>query len=196
MTDQRNDIPAKYKWDLTAIYPDMDAFEADFKRAKELVDVFPRHAETMTKSAEGLYEMLKEKTELERIIEKLFIYAHLNSDLDLSDNYYLSLMGRMQNLACEAGSASFFVSPSLLRLDEKTTEGLINLRKKFEETLSSLEITPIDPTGQAFDPLIAEAVMQVEKADGEESDVVKQVFQKGYKFKEKIIRYAKVSVTK
>ena len=140
MTDQRNDIPAKYKWDLTAIYPDMDAFEADFKRAKALVDAFPRHAETMTKSAEGLYEMLKEKTELERIIEKLFIYAHLNSDLDLSDNYYLSLMGRMQNLACEAGSASFFVSPSLLRLDEKTTEKWFKEFPKLEEYRRSIEV--------------------------------------------------------
>ena len=36
----------------------------------------------------------------------------------------------------------------------------------------------------------------LEKGDGDESDCVKQVFEKGYKFKDKIIRYAKVSVTK
>lgn len=140
MTDKRKDIDAKYKWDLTAIYPDMDAFEKDFGRAKALVDAFPRHAETMTKSAEGLYDMLREKTELERIIEKLFIYAHLNSDLDLSDNYYLSLMGRMQNLACEAGSASFFVSPSLLRLDEKTTEKWFKELPKLGEYRRAIEV--------------------------------------------------------
>lgn len=81
-------------------------------------------------------------------------------------------------------------------LDEKTKEGLINMRRKFYDTLSALDVTPIDPTGEPFDPQIAEAVMQVEKADGEESDMVKQVFQKGYKIKEKIIRYATVSVTK
>ena len=81
-------------------------------------------------------------------------------------------------------------------LDEKTTEGLKNMRRKFDETLTALEITAIDPTGQPFDPLVAEAVMQVEKADGEDIDIVKQVFQKGYKYKDKIIRYAKVSVTK
>jgi molecular chaperone GrpE len=50
--------------------------------------------------------------------------------------------------------------------------------------------------GEQFDPQIAEAVMQVEGADGEQSDTVKQVFQKGYKIKDKIIRYAKVSVVK
>ena len=81
-------------------------------------------------------------------------------------------------------------------LDEKTTEGLKNMRKKFDETLASLEITAIDPTGEKFSPDTAEAVMQVEGEEGEEADTIKQVFQKGYKYKDKIIRYAKVSVIK
>lgn len=83
-----------------------------------------------------------------------------------------------------------------LGLDEKTEQGIIGIRKKFDETLKELDVEEINPVGQTFDPLIAEAVMQVEVADGEESDTVKQVFQKGYRKKEKIIRYAKVSVTK
>ena len=87
MTDVRKDIPAKYKWDLTPIYKDQAAFDEDFKLAEEKIAAFPAHAETMTKSAEGLYNMLSDKVELERLIEKLYIYAHLNSDHDLSDNF-------------------------------------------------------------------------------------------------------------
>ena len=81
-------------------------------------------------------------------------------------------------------------------LDEKTQEGLKGIRKKFDETLASLEIEEVNPVGQPFDPNFAEAVMQVEGDEGEQSDTVKQVFQKGYKMKDKIIRYAKVSVVK
>ena len=83
-----------------------------------------------------------------------------------------------------------------LGLDEKTAEGIKNVKRKFNETLESLEIEEIDPVGQPFDPNVAEAVMQVDGEEGEQSDTVKQVFQKGYRKKEKIIRYAKVSVTK
>ena len=83
-----------------------------------------------------------------------------------------------------------------LGLDEKTEQGIKGIRKKFDETLQSLEIEEINPVGKPFDPNEAEAVMQVEGADGEESDTVKQVFQKGYRKKEKVIRYAKVSVIK
>ena len=81
-------------------------------------------------------------------------------------------------------------------LDEKTQEGLRGIRKKFDETLQSIGVEEINPVGQPFDPNFAEAVMQVEGAEGEQSDTVKQVFQKGYKMNEKIIRYAKVSVVK
>ena len=83
-----------------------------------------------------------------------------------------------------------------LGLDQKTEEGIRGIQRKFKETLESMEIEEINPVGKPFDPNEAEAVMQVEGADGEESDTVKQVFQKGYRKKEKIIRYAKVSVVK
>ncbi len=83
-----------------------------------------------------------------------------------------------------------------LGLDQKTEEGIKNIRRKFDETLASLEIEEINPVGEVFDPQIAEAVMQVPASDGEETDTVKQVFQKGYRKKDKIIRYATVSVIK
>lgn len=83
-----------------------------------------------------------------------------------------------------------------LGLDEKTAEGLKNIRKKFDETLASLEIEEINPIGQEFDPQVAEAVMQVPAEEGDVPDTVKQVFQKGYRKKDKIIRYATVSVVK
>lgn len=83
-----------------------------------------------------------------------------------------------------------------LGLDEKTQAGIAGIKRKFEETLSSLDIEEINPVGEHFDPNFAEAVMQVEKGEGDESDTVKQVFEKGYKLKDKIIRYAKVSVVK
>ncbi len=83
-----------------------------------------------------------------------------------------------------------------LGLDEKTAEGIKGVRKKFDDVLNSLEIEEINPLGKPFDPNEAEAVMQVPAEEGEESDTVKQVFQKGYKKGEKIIRYATVSVIK
>ena len=81
-------------------------------------------------------------------------------------------------------------------LDEKTAEGIKKIIEKYNETLKGLEVEEINPVGEVFDPNIAEAVMQAPADDGQEPDTVKQVFQKGYKLKDKIIRYAKVCVVK
>ncbi len=80
--------------------------------------------------------------------------------------------------------------------DEKSREGVVLLLKQFNEVLKTLGVETIDPTGQEFDPEIAEAVMQVEPEDGDVSGTVKTTFRKGYKSDNKIIRYAQVSVVR
>lgn len=80
--------------------------------------------------------------------------------------------------------------------DEKTKEGVVLLLKQFNDILKNLGVEVIDPTGEQFSPDTAEAVMQVDGEEGEESGIVKTTFRKGYKADDKIIRYAQVSVTK
>ncbi len=83
-----------------------------------------------------------------------------------------------------------------MEMDEKTKEGVALILRSFKETLQSLGVEEVDPTGEKFNPDIAEALMTVDATDGEESDTVKQVYQKGYKLGEKIIRFAKVIIVK
>ena len=80
-------------------------------------------------------------------------------------------------------------------MDEKTKDGISMLYRIFNDTLKNLGVTEINPVGEKFDPLVAEAVMQADGTE-EESETIKTVFQKGYKLKDKVIRYAKVSVVK
>ena len=80
--------------------------------------------------------------------------------------------------------------------DEKSREGVVLLLKQFNDVLKNFGVEVIDPTGEQFNPDIAEAVMQVEGNEGEESGMVKTTFRKGYKADNKIIRYAQVSVVR
>jgi molecular chaperone GrpE len=53
---------------------------------------------------------------------------------------------------------------------------------------------PIEAVGKEFDPHLHQAVMQVE-AEGTESGIVLEEFQKGYKLKDRVIRPAMVKVS-
>ena len=122
MTNVRADIPAKYKWDMTNIYATEQDFEADYQKAADMVAAFPAHAATMGQSAEGLLAMFTDFTSMLRVVEKLYMYAHLSADADTTDNHYQAMMGKMRNLFNKLGSASFFVTPALIRLDSDTVE--------------------------------------------------------------------------
>jgi molecular chaperone GrpE len=79
--------------------------------------------------------------------------------------------------------------------DENTKKGLEMVLASFNKVLETEGIEEIDPVGQPFDPNVAEAIMAMPAADGEESGIVKMVHEKGYKKGEKVLRYAKVVVT-
>ncbi len=79
--------------------------------------------------------------------------------------------------------------------DENTKQGLSMVLTAFKKVLEGEGVEEIDPIGQAFDATYAEAIMATPAEDGEESGIVKQVYVKGYKKGEKVLRYAQVIVT-
>lgn len=80
-------------------------------------------------------------------------------------------------------------------MDEKTKDGLMLVSRQFYDTLSSLGVTEINPVGEQFNPETCEAIHVVQAEEGEEPNMIKTVFKKGYKLEDKIIRYTQVVVT-
>lgn len=77
--------------------------------------------------------------------------------------------------------------------DETYKSGVAMILSQLTDTLTKLGVEMIDPTGQPFDPNIANAVSQIEDPELGEN-VVAQTFQKGYKIGDRVIRYAMVVV--
>ncbi len=77
--------------------------------------------------------------------------------------------------------------------DEAYKSGVEMIFKQFSDALAKLGVEVIDPTGQEFDPNVANAVNQIEDENLGEN-IVAQTFQKGYKVGGKVIRYAMVVV--
>ena len=88
MTDIREKIDPKYKWDLTCIYKSEDDFELDMKRAEELIGAFGSHEADMISSAECLFATFFDYFAAQRILEKLYQYASRSFDVDTSNNKY------------------------------------------------------------------------------------------------------------
>ena len=72
-------------------------------------------------------------------------------------------------------------------------EGMCMIHKQMLAELEKIGVTPIEALGQEFDPNLHNAVMQVE-SDELESGFVAQELQKGYKYRETVVRYSMVAV--
>ena len=79
--------------------------------------------------------------------------------------------------------------------DEQTKAGVEMVLTAYKKVLESEGVEEINPVGQAFDATYSEAIMAMPADDGEESGIVKQVYVKGYKKGDKVLRYAQVIVT-
>lgn len=77
--------------------------------------------------------------------------------------------------------------------DEKLLEGVKMTYKQMMDVLEKKGVTVIDRKGEAFDPNLENAVMRAPKEMGEPG-TVSQVFQKGYKMGDSVLRFAMVQV--
>lgn len=79
--------------------------------------------------------------------------------------------------------------------DENTKQGLDMVLKAFKKVMEGEGVEEIYPLGEAFNADTMEAIMAMPAGEGEESGMVKQVYVKGYKKGDKVLRYAQVIVT-
>lgn len=79
--------------------------------------------------------------------------------------------------------------------DQSLREGLELIYRKFQKTLQNLGVEPIESLNKPFDPNLHHAIMTREEA-GVAPDIVLEEYEKGYKFKNRVLRYAKVVVSK
>ena len=72
--------------------------------------------------------------------------------------------------------------------------GVQAVHSKMISVLEKNGVETIDPSGEAFDALEAQAVAKVDKTDVPD-ETVDEVYQKGYRMGKKVIRPATVTVT-
>lgn len=78
-------------------------------------------------------------------------------------------------------------------MSDPFVQGMDKVYKQLSTTLESLGVTPIEAVGKEFDPNFHNAVMHVEDESLGEN-IVAEEFQKGYMYKDHVLRYSMVKV--
>lgn len=76
---------------------------------------------------------------------------------------------------------------------DSVLDGVKMIKKQFDDALSSIGVNAIDAVGKEFDPDFHNAVM-MEESDMQPNTVIEE-FQKGYVYKDKVVRHSMVKVS-
>ncbi len=122
------------------------------------------------------YDNFKKRTAREK--ETLYGDAKANCILG-----FLSVLDNFERAFENAGEETEF------------SKGMQMIYTQFVDTIKAMGVEEIEAQGKEFNPNLHNAVMQVED-ENTPSGQVCQVFQKGYKMGERVVRHAMVSVAK
>lgn len=120
----RSEIEDKYKWDLSAIYADDEAWEADFSSLVRQVPKLDRFAGKLN-SADKILECLRLSDKMGMTYGELYVYARQRRDEDASAEKYCAMCDRADALGVKISEHSAFISPELTALDKEFLQGLI-----------------------------------------------------------------------
>jgi molecular chaperone GrpE len=157
----------------------------DENKSKDEIDKLKKQLEEKENELNGYIDIAKRiKAEFENykkrtLREKEQLYTDITGDV------VSKFLPVIDNLERAAASDSEDV--------ESMSKGLKMILKQFNDVLSKEGVEEIEAMGKEFDPNLHNAVMHTTDESVDEGVIV-EVFQKGYKIKDKVIRHSVVKV--
>ncbi len=131
-TRNRDEIDARYKWNLNDIYPNWEAWKADFKTIRTMMDEFVTLEGKLGESAETLVKAFELNDKMGMFSYKLYRYPQLTFDTDQRDNAVDAKLQEVQILFAEFSTRSSWFNPEILTIDEAKVMGWVNTTPALE----------------------------------------------------------------
>ncbi len=142
------------------------------KKDAEIAEIRDRYMRTLAE-----YENYRKRTEK----EKADIYTYAVKDVM---NKILPVLDNLERGIAAVPEES---------KDDPFAQGMDRILRQFEKALDDIGVKPIEAAGQPFDPVYHNAVMHVED-ENLGAGVVAEDLQKGYTYKDAVVRHSMVKV--
>jgi len=152
---QRGDIADEFKWNLTDIYPSIEAWENDYKLVESSLPKFADFKGELGKSGSNILNCFQLDEKISIALDNLFVYAYLNKDSDTRDSESQAYADRVGALYTKYGEAVAFIEPELQEIPEKKlnkfiakTDGLEIYQHYFDDMIRQRAHTLSEPEEQ------------------------------------------------
>lgn len=138
---ERKEIENKYKANTSELFENEQKFIEEIEKLEKEIQEIKKFEGHLLDNAEILYEAIHLSEELEKRIERVFIYAHLLNDFDLSEEKGNEYYGKAFKLDQTEIILTSYMTPELLEKEYSVVEAYINEKpelKKYENMLKEI----------------------------------------------------------
>ena len=122
----RNEVASADTWNLDVIYKTETDWLKEVETTSALIKSFSRFRGTLSQSADALKACVEEYLKINRIVEKIYHFAHLRADEDTTNSNNQGLMQRAMSLYAELTTATSYFSPELLAIPDSTLQSFMS----------------------------------------------------------------------
>jgi oligoendopeptidase F len=119
MIAERKDVPDENKWVLTPLFETDEVWEQLFSDVDKALERYGGYRGHLKDSVRLFKEAIEFHLGLTRRIERLYTYAHLKSDEDKSNQFYLGLHQRALNVHTRASEMASFMTPEIQSMPDE-----------------------------------------------------------------------------
>lgn len=177
---QRCDVDQMDTWDLSSLFANDEQWEEAFGEFERRISGYDKFKGHLGDDAETLFECLQFDNELDRLAERIGVYALLKTAEDQANSTYQRMIGRFHNVAARANEKTSFIRPEILSLPKAKMKSLLADQRlqPFQLLLQRLMRYKKHTLGKKEEALLA---MQSEMA-GASSRVFRQLHDADMKF--------------
>ncbi len=121
----RSNIPDKFKWNLSDIYPSDAAWRAAKDKLAADIPSLGGFRGRLTSSANTMADGLDRMFALDKEMSRLFVYASMLADEDTRDSQHQGMRQEMTQVAATLAAQASFIEPEILRAGKATIDRLL-----------------------------------------------------------------------
>ena len=132
-TKERSAIPEQYKWNLTDLYPNDEAWRAAKEKLVADISKAKQFKGTLSQSPQQMLAALDTLNNLNKDFSRVYLYTSLSSDQDTRVSKYQAMKQEMQQLGTSFAAETAFLEPEILKMDLATLDSFIAKEPKLKQ---------------------------------------------------------------
>ncbi|MFS9065959.1 oligoendopeptidase F [Streptococcus timonensis] len=132
MVLQRNEINEKYTWDLSTIFSTDQAWEEELELLSKDTKESSKFEGRLLESAASLLEITELYLDLNRRLEKLYVYAHMKNDQDTREAKYQEYYAKAMTLYSQLDQVFSFYEPEFMKITEEQYHAFLEVEPKLQ----------------------------------------------------------------